>query len=109
MKDQADAVAEKIYNEYGRKGSWNYFDKRMIGAIAAALREYGQEIITSYDNRCIEHSEIEFQRGFRSALEEAAALLSCSYGFGRASCGQCNACLKANKIRSLMKKGEASK
>lgn len=47
--------AEKVYNEYGRKGSWNYFDKRMIDAIAAQIREAVDEphVCTCYchDNK----------------------------------------------------------
>lgn len=35
--------AEKIYNEYGQRGSWNLFDRKMIDAIASQIAEAERE------------------------------------------------------------------
>lgn len=63
--------AEKIYNEYGRKGSWNLFDKRMIDAIAAQIAEAEREARISQSDA--DHSEA-YDEGFAAAKAKAAFL-----------------------------------
>lgn len=72
--------AEKIYEEYGRRGSWNYFDKRIIGAIAEQIQQACDEArveafqeagLQQYRDRNDE-ADKAYAKGFSDARERAA-------------------------------------
>jgi hypothetical protein len=47
-----------------------------VEKIVAHFQEVEREVVSRYDDRCIEHSEIEFKRGFNAAKEKAAGILT---------------------------------
>lgn len=74
----AEERAEKVYNEYGRKGSWNLFDKKMIDAIAAQITEAEREAYKRGEDSQ-KSCEKSFAEGFRAAKEKAARICDEDY------------------------------